>query len=194
YVERLDRLKERYRYVDDVPVMESLPAVGSIGVAGHTGPAADTMRGLAMQLFGLHATNEVVTVALTDSEWTGDLEWIKWLPHTTSETSRFKELPLADSAPAANALLSSLEDYVLRGGKVPDQRGPFSERWTPMHYGKDVNRAAQENNSKVQTAVIVFVTNDAPADRARLTQVLERGADVGPPAVFVSPTVAALPA
>src|SRR5690625_6310830 len=55
YVERVDRLKERYRYVDDVPVLESLPAVGSIGVAGPTGAAADTMRGLAMQIFGLHA-------------------------------------------------------------------------------------------------------------------------------------------
>src|SRR5699024_11275322 len=86
YVERVDRLKERYRFVDDVPVLESLSAVGSIGIAGPTGPAADTLRGLAMQLFGLHAPNEVVTVAFTDSEWAGELEWVKWLPHTTSET------------------------------------------------------------------------------------------------------------
>jgi len=194
YVERLDRLKERYRYVDDVPVMESLPAVGSIGVAGPTGPAADTMRGLALQLFGLHAPNEVVTVAFTDSEWTGELEWIKWLPHTTSETSPFKELPLADSAPAANALLSSLEEYVLRAGKSPAHLGPFAETWNPMLYGTDVNKASMETNSRIPISVIVFVTNDAPVDRARLTQVLERGAEVGVHAVFVSPTVESLPA
>lgn len=194
YIERVDRLKERYRYVDDVPILESLQAGGSVGVAGPTGPAADALRGLAVQLFGLHAPNEVVTVGFTDAEWAEELEWIKWLPHTTSETSRFKDLPLADSAPAANTLLSSLEEYVLRGGTVPNHRGPFAETWSPMHYGKDVNRASQENNRKVQTAVIVFVTNDAPVDRARLTQVLERGADVGLHAVFVSPTVESLPA
>lgn len=194
YVERVDRLKERFRYVEHVPVLESLPAVGSIGVAGPTGPAADTLRGLAMQIFGLHAPNEVVTVAFADAEWTGELEWIKWLPHATSETSPFKSLPLADSAPAATALLSALEEYVLRGSKHPDHRGPFAETWTPMQYGTDVNKAAQETNARVQISVIVIVTNDAPVDRARLTQVLERGADVGVHALFVSPTVESLPA
>lgn len=194
YIERVERLKERYRYVDDVPVLESLQASGSVGVAGPTGPAADVMRGLAVQLFGLHAPNEVVTVAFADAEWTEELDWIKWLPHTTSETSPFKEMPLADSAPAAGALLSSLEEYVLRGSKSPEPRGPFSETWNPTYYGKDVNRAAQENNARLNVAVVVFVTNDAPVDRARLTQVLERGADVGVHAVFVAPTVESLPA
>src|SRR5699024_10221767 len=145
---------ESYRFVDDVPVLESLPAVGSIGIAGPTGPAADTMRGLSMQLFGLHAPNEVVTVAFTDSEWAGELEWVKWLPHTTSETSPFKSLQLADSAPAAPALLSALEEYVLRAGQNPDRRGPFCETWNPMEYGTDVNKAAQESSSRAKISVI----------------------------------------
>ncbi len=38
------------------------------------------------------------------------------------------------------------------------------------------------------------MTNDAPVDRARLTQILERGADVGVYALFVAPVVEALPA
>lgn len=194
YIERVERLKERYAYVDDVPVLESFRAAGSIGVAGPTGPASDALRGLAVQLFGLHAPNEVVTVAFADTDWTAELEWIKWLPHTTSETNPFKDLPLADSAPAANALLSSLEEYVLRANSAPERRGPFSESWNPMLYGTDAHRAAEEGNQKIQISVIVFVTNDAPVDRARLVQVLERGADVGVHAVFVAPTVESLPA
>ncbi|GAA4429382.1 FtsK/SpoIIIE domain-containing protein [Georgenia halophila] len=194
YIERVQRLQERYRYVDDVPVLESLPAAGSLGVAGPTGPAADAMRGLAVQLFGLHAPNEVVTVAFADADWTSELEWIKWLPHTTSETSMFKDLPLADSAPTANALLSSLEEYVLRAGSSPQHRGPLGEEWNPMRYGTNVRRAGEETSSKVRISVVVFITNDAPVDRARLTQVLERGADVGVHAVFVSPTIESLPA
>jgi S-DNA-T family DNA segregation ATPase FtsK/SpoIIIE len=194
YIERVERLKERYRYVDDVPLLESFPAVGSIGVAGPVGPASDAMRGLAVQLFGLHAPNEVVAVAFSDADWTPELDWLKWLPHTTSVTNPFRDLPLADSAPTANALLSSLEEYVMRAGSKPEHRGPFAEHWNPMRYGTDAHRAGQETNSRVQVSVIVFVTNDAPVDRARLTQVLERGADVGVHAVFVSPTVESLPA
>ena len=49
YIERVERLKERYRYVHDVPVLETLPASGSIGVAGPKDVAADVVRGLAVQ-------------------------------------------------------------------------------------------------------------------------------------------------
>lgn len=194
YIERVERLKERYRYVDDVPLLESLPAVGSVGVAGPMAPAADAMRGLAVQLFGLHAPNEVVTVAFADPDWVDELTWLKWLPHTTSETNRFKDLPLADSAPTANALLSALEEYVMRAGRTPEPRGPFSETWNPMRFGTDVHKAGEETVVKVPVSVIVIVTNEAPVDRARLIQVLERGAEVGVHAVFVSPAVESLPA
>ena len=132
FIERIDRLKERYKYVDDVPLLESLPAVGSVGVAGPAGPAADAMRGLAVQLFGLHAPNGVVTVAFADPDWVEEFEWLKWLPHTTSETNRFKDMPLADSAPTANALLSALEEYIMRAGRTAEHRGPFPEKWNPV--------------------------------------------------------------
>lgn len=195
YIERVERLRERYRHVDDVPVFDTLPAAGSVGVAGPHMPVADAMRGLAVQLFGLHAPNEVVTVAFADSAWTADLDWIKWLPHTTSETSPFKNQPLADSAPTSAALLSALEEYVLRvRGESSELRGPFKDDWNPMLYGTDVARAANDHAQRPRVSVIVFVTSDAPVDRARLTDVLERGADHGVHAVFISPTVESLPA
>ncbi len=194
YIERVERLKDRYKYVHGVPVLDTLPASGSIGVAGPEAVAADVVRGLAVQVFGLHAPNEVVAVAFADSEWVDELEWLKWLPHTSSETSPFKDLPLADSAPTANALLNRLEDYVMRQVKGPAPRGPFKETWNPMTYGTDVHRAAQETSVKTRISVIVMVTNDAPVDRARLTQILELGAEVGVHAIFVSPTVESLPA
>lgn len=194
YVERVERLQERFRYVDDVPLFESLKTAGSIGVAGPKGVAADALRGLCVQLFGLHAPNEVVAVALCDPAWTEELDWMKWLPHTTSETSPFRSLPLADSAPAGAALLNALEEHVMQRSKPPTPRGPMKDDWAPMDYGKDVERAANVTQSAVPISVVVIVTNDAPVDRPRLTQILERGADVGVHAVFVSPTVESLPA
>lgn len=196
YIERVDRLRERYRYVDDVPIVESFSAVGSIGIAGPKSLTADALRGLAVQLYGLHAPNEVVTVAVCDAEWTSELEWLKWLPHTSSETSPFNEMPLADSATAGTALLNALEELVLGRSKqgAPDRKTPFDEDWDPMRYGADVERAAKDTVTSIQTSVVLVVTNDAPVDRPRLTQILERGAAVGVYGVFVAPTVESLPA
>ncbi len=195
FVDRVDRLRERYKFIDGVPVLESLQSVGVIGVAGPKREAADALRGLCVQLFGLHSPNELVAVALTEPDWAQQLEWLKWLPHTSSERSPFRDLPLSDSASTGAALLSGLEELVMKRSKAAaSQRLPFGADWDPMLYGTDVRRAAEEATFPGQTAVVVIVTADAPVDRARLTQVLERGADVGVYGLFVAPIVDALPA
>lgn len=194
FEERVEGLRERFRYVDDVPMYESFTSSGSIGIAGPQGLAADALRSISVQLFGLHAPNEVVAVSLCGPEWTEQLDWLKWLPHTSSETNPFKDLPLADSAPAGAALLNALEEHVMRQSKSVEPRGPFDEKWTPEHYGTDVSRAADSRKSKAPVSVVVIITDDAPVDRPRLTQILERGADVGVHGLFVAPTVESLPA
>ncbi|WP_282848968.1 hypothetical protein, partial [Microbacterium oxydans] len=70
----------------------------------------------------------------------------------------------------------------------------YGADWDPMRYGTDVKRAAEDATFPGPTAILVIITNDAPVDRARLTQILERGADVGVYALFVSPVGEALPA
>ena len=195
YVDRVDRLRGRYRIIDGVPVLESLQSVGVIGVAGPPREASDALRGLCVQLFGLHSPNELVAVALTEPQWAGQLEWLKWLPHTTSERSPFRDMPLSDSASTGAALLSALEELVMRRSTAArSTRLPLDDDWDPMRYGTDVRRAAEDATFPGQTAVVVIVTADAPVDRARLTQVLERGADVGVYGLFVAPGVEALPA
>ncbi len=194
FVERVDKLRERYKFVDDVPIVETFESAGSIGVAGPRTAAADAMRGLAVQIFGLHAPNDVVAVAFTGAGWQPELEWLKWLPHTTSETSPFKDQPLADSAPAAAALLGALESHVARVAKPVEPRGPHRDDWNPGLYGADPNRAVGEEKGEKPLSVIVLVTEDAPVDRARLVSVLERGPDSGVHAVFVGATTEALPA
>ena len=195
FVDRVDRLRDRYRTIDGVPVLESLQSVGVIGVAGGEQEAADALRGLCVQLFGLHSPNELVAVALTEPRWATQLEWLKWLPHTSSERSPFREMPLSDSASTGAALLSGLEELVMQRSKATSSpRLPLDDEWDPMRYGTDVRRAAEEATFPGQTAVLVIVTADAPVDRARLTQVLERGADVGVYGLFVAPVVEALPA
>ncbi|MFT3798266.1 FtsK/SpoIIIE domain-containing protein [Microbacterium sp.] len=196
FIDRVDRLRERYAMVDDVPVFDTLSAAGSIGIAGPRVLAADAMRGIAVQLFGLHAPNDIVAVAFSDTTWTSELDWLKWMPHTSSERSPFQGAALADSAPTAAALLSALEEYVRRAasGEISEPRGPFKDDWNPQWYGTDVARAAEDRKTAPPVSVIVFVAGDAPVDRGRLTDVLERGAEHGVHAVFVSHAVESLPA
>ena len=106
YVDRVDRLRDRYRLIDGVPVVESLQSVGAIGVAGPTREAADALRGLSVQLFGLHSPNELVAVAL-DRAGVGAGARVAEVAAAHHERAQpFREMPLADSASTGAALLS----------------------------------------------------------------------------------------
>ncbi|MCH6232040.1 FHA domain-containing protein [Microbacterium sp. CFH 31415] len=196
YSQQVRRLRERFAHIDDVPVIELLPSAGAIGIAGPRELAADVVRGLGVQLFGLHAPNEVVTAAIVDPGWTGDMEWMKWLPHTTSPRSPFAEMALADSQSAGTALLNGLEEAILeRLSGSATHRGPLAASEVSMALGKHVGEQRGGGGSAAgDVSLVLFVTHDAPVDRPRLTQVIERGPDAGVYTVFVAPTVESLPA
>jgi len=194
YAQQVRVLRERFAQIDDVPAIELLPSAGAIGIAGPRELAADVVRGLGVQLFGLHAPNEVVTAAIIDPAWTGDMEWMKWLPHTTSPRSPFAEMALADSQSAGTALLNGLEEAILeRLSGSATRRGPVSENETSMALGKSVGEG-RDTSAVGDVSLVLFVTHDAPVDRPRLTQVIERGPDAGVFTIFVAPTVESLPA
>jgi S-DNA-T family DNA segregation ATPase FtsK/SpoIIIE len=194
YAQQVRALRDRFAQLDDVPAIELLPSAGAIGIAGPRELAADVVRGLGVQLFGLHAPNEVVTAAIIDPAWTGDMEWMKWLPHTTSPRSPFAEMALADSQSAGTNLLNGLEEAILeRLSGSATRRGPVSEKDSSMALGKSVGEGG-DNAAVPDVSLVLFVTHDAPVDRPRLTQVIERGPDAGVYTIFVAPTVESLPA
>ncbi len=196
YQRQIDKLRAKFQYADEVPILELLPGAGAIGIAGSREAVADAVRGLAVQLFGLHAPNEIVTVAIVDQSWTPELEWMKWLPHASSSRSPFAEMPLADSQSAATALLNGLEEAIsIRGTTTASPKGPLAQASASMELGSHIG----ESNSSIVSlegdlALVLFVSADAPVDRPRLTQVIERGADNGIYTIFFAATVEALPA
>lgn len=140
YIERVERLQERYAMVDDA----DLRAAGRCGVGRHAGPpapVADAMRGLAVQAvvrnartqrrggrrilrFGLGAPTGMAQMVAAHLE----------------DRSPFHDIALADSAPTSAALLNALEEYVLRaeaGHQEGEPRGPFKEDWHLLLYGTD---------------------------------------------------------
>ena len=196
YVQRLGELRKRFETIDEVPLVEILPAAGALGIAGPTELAADALRGLGIQIFGLHAPNEVVAAAILDPEWSRQLDWLRWLPHVTSPQSDFAEIALADSQVAGTVLLNALEETILeRLSGSPTHRGPLGEKDSAMQLGENVGEARGEKYKAArEVSLVLFVSNDAPVDRARLTQLIERGPDVGIYTVFVAPNIESLPA
>ncbi|HIY65566.1 MAG TPA: phosphopeptide-binding protein, partial [Candidatus Agrococcus pullicola] len=71
---------------------------------------------------------------------------------------------------------------------------PFKDDWNPMDFGSDIDRALSDVTFKGNTAIVLIVAGNPDVDRPRLTQILERGSEVGVFALFVAPTVEALPA
>ena len=196
YARQVDVLRERYREIDDVPVVELLPSAGAVGVAGPANLAADALRGLAVQLFGLHAPNDVVAAAIVDPGWSRELDWLKWLPHASSDRNPVAGAALADSASAGAALLNSLEELILeRLDAAPQRRGPLADDEGSMARGARVGTPGGiRDEPRPDSALVLIVSADAPVDRPRLVQLIERGAEVGIHTLFVAPTVASLPA
>jgi len=193
YRVRLAQLAARFEQIDHVPLAEFLPSSGAIGVAGPHALAADALRGLAVQLFGLHAPNELVSAAIVGSAWSHELDWMKWIPHTSSAVSPFADMPLADSPTAGTALLNALEEVVLRGKTDRELRGALKAESSSIVRGAYVGETDSEGKSQGDFVFVLFVSSDAPVDRARLVQLVERGPEVGIYTVFVAPTVEALP-
>ncbi len=196
YAERVDALRERFQTIDEVPLVEILPAAGALGIAGPTDLAADALRGLGIQLFGLHAPGDVVTAAILDPEWSPHLAWLRWLPHVTSPQSEVSDIALADSQAAGTVLLNALEETILeRLAGTPTHRGPLPPKDGAMELGKHVGESRSEKHKAARdVSLVLFVSTNAAVDRARLTQLIERGPDVGIYTVFVAPTVESLPA
>ena len=154
--------------VPDVPVVVDLLGTGAIGVSGARPAALPAARSLVLQSVSLHSPAELIVTAFASTTTARDWDWLKWVPHTASVHSPLSATHLTSTAPACSALLSELEDLIAPGGQdTPDQLYP---------------------------RVLVLVENDAPAERARLVQLAEKGWHRGICVVWLASTTPQLPA
>lgn len=194
----LDDFQERFATIDGVPVVENLHIAGALGICGPATPTADALRGIIVQVAGLHSPAEVSIAALMSPRSRAEFEWLSWLPHSSSPHSPMEGIHLADSAPSCTQILNELEDIIdarLEENKRPVIRGTQSPatsassrpakivetNWSPMI---DVDLPS----------VVVIIDGDAPFDRARLIDVLEKAADAQVYPIWFSRTRASLPA
>ncbi len=191
---RAEALADEYATVGPVPVVETFERAGAIGVAG-TGLAADDVaRSLVVQLVGLHSPADLVLTAFAGGATTEQWSWLKWLPHVDSPYSPIRSPGLVRDFAGASALLAELE------GLVVTRRAAGIGRGERVRSRIDEDRALDEEHGgaverlPAVPAVVVLVTAEAPADRARLVALAEEGPDYGVHVLWLAPTLQALPA
>ena len=162
-------LPKRYAMVPDVPVTADLVMCGSVGLAGPSERVAAAARSALLQLAGLHSPSEVVMCALVAGDHQTEWDWLKWLPHLSSEHSPLgvTQSAVADSSDLVAALVG-----------VVEQRLEMSRSSSPVTLPR----------------VLVFVDDVAGFDRPTLVDVFERGAEVGVHAVWMAAAAPLLPA
>ncbi|AYG03076.1 FtsK/SpoIIIE domain-containing protein [Gryllotalpicola protaetiae] len=198
FQDRLDAVIETHRTLPGVPITENLYDAGAIGIAGDLAQTAGVLNALLVQLTGLHSPAELTVAAIVSSRWSREVEWLKWMPHSSSVHSPLEVGQLADSESSAGTLLSNLEGLIaqrLAERRTAERRGAAMQKQAANERGANVadGDAASGTRSPIP-AVVVVVSDDAPVDRGRLIQLAESAADAGVFPIWVSPDIASLPA
>jgi S-DNA-T family DNA segregation ATPase FtsK/SpoIIIE len=167
----IQELEHQLVYLDPAPVVENLAKSGSVGVAGPLDTARGVARGVVAQIVGLHSPAELVLGAISSTVSAKSWDWLKWLPHAGSAFSPLSATPLATGGPAANALISEVEELIsVRVEQLKDQK------------------------TIVSPTVVIIVEDDAPVERARLVGLAENGPKVGVHLIWIAPALARIPA
>jgi S-DNA-T family DNA segregation ATPase FtsK/SpoIIIE len=195
YDQQLEQVVAKHRFVDGVPLVESLALCGGLGIAGPSLAKNDTARSLLAQLIALHSPAEVVVAALGGVEGAHEFEWLKWIPHTSSPQSPISGAHLAAGGGSATTLLTELEAIVAeRSARQASSRlGALTDELAATTQGGSVGHDRSATDPLVP-AIVLLVTDDAPVDRARLVQLAEQGVAAGVYTVWTAPTSSELPA
>ncbi|MBB5639485.1 S-DNA-T family DNA segregation ATPase FtsK/SpoIIIE [Cryobacterium roopkundense] len=197
FQERLDAVMTEHATVEQVPLIDNLFDAGALGVAGGADACVGTVNSLLVQLTALHSPAELAVASLVTPRWSRELEWLKWLPHTSSPQSPLAGGHLADSASSAASVLAALEEVITQRqkSKKSARRGAMDQERAALERGEEVGSGKTgEGTQSPIPAIIVVISDDVDVDRARLVQLAENGADAGVYPIWVARNVAALPA
>ena len=201
YAGRLDDTIDYFEFISGVPIVDNLLGAGALGLAGDEVPVLEATHSVLVQLAGLHSPAELVFTAILSPAWSHNLEWIKWLPHTGAATSPIAGVQLADSAATAASLVAALEELIEirtadRRTVLVQNRGALAPDDTVMAKGAGVGDDTVDDSGDLppMPCVVVVISDDAPVDRARIIQLVERAPEAGIIPIWIAATRANLPA
>ncbi|WP_306748785.1 FtsK/SpoIIIE domain-containing protein [Saccharothrix yanglingensis] len=161
--------------VDDVPVV----ATGALGVAGPRQVALGVARSLVAQVAALHSPAEVVLTGFASAHSAVDWDWLKWLPHTTSPHSPLTGRHLTSDATAATALISELEDLLVKRAQPLPHVFVLVEDDAPVERSRLVRLAEVGHAHGVHVLWLAADTALLPAACRTFASVRPGGAEAG---------------
>ncbi len=174
--DELIAVRDAHAFVEPVPAVAGFREHRAIGVAGPRDRALDMARSIVVELAAFHSSSEVVVGAALSGSTTAEWEWLKWLPHVTSDHNPLPGDTVASSPAPLLRLVNDLEDLL-------------------EHRAAAATRSGIEGaDAGAVPAVIVIVEDDAPIERSRLVELAERGPDHGIHLLWVAGAVSRLPA
>lgn len=188
--DRLRALEDEFAKVGPVPVVESFPRAGALGIAGGGTVRDDAARALVMQLVGMHSPADLTIAAFIAPDAVPNWAWLAWLPHVDSPHSPITATALAADEASAAALLSSLEELVATRNGTPGS--PSRSRGGLPEATAGIRETAASDPSSLPSVVVV-VTDGAPAERSRLVELASAGADHGVYTVWLAGSPRRLP-
>jgi DNA segregation ATPase FtsK/SpoIIIE, S-DNA-T family len=168
----LHEVVERFANVDHVPIVGDFRDAGAVGVSGSDQTMLPYARSIVVQLVGLHSPAEVVLAAVASAGSARHWEWLKWLPHTSSDHSPLGGEHLVTSPTACTNLIAGFEELV-------EQRSASTTR---------------REGELPLPVIVLLVEDDAPIERSRFVELAEIGASQGVFLLWVAPSTERLPA
>ena len=163
----------RFSAIDRVPVVADFRLGGNVGIGGPRQQADPLAANVIGQMVGTHSPAELVVAGVAGTD-AASWDWLKWLPHVGSDYSPLEVPHLAANPAEANALVSAIEELI--GERSQSDTGDARADASPL------------------PAVLLYIGDDAPVERARLVQLAERGPVAGVHVVWQAISLARVPA
>jgi S-DNA-T family DNA segregation ATPase FtsK/SpoIIIE len=113
-------LLSKYSQVENVPLVSSLRALGTLVVSGSQERAHALLRSMLCEIAAFHAPDDVRVISYFPREAAAEWSWLKWLPHTRL-FRQFKSARQQDIEPLC-LLADTLDDFqeILTSQLVPE--------------------------------------------------------------------------
>lgn len=154
-----DQLAEKYRYLEDAPVVIDLKRDNAVGFVGSDSALERMLKTVALDLASRHFYREVKFVCLLGEDNIDKFEWIRWLPHFHSDDNSLRYI----------AYNQESRDFVLE-----EVYAQLSER---------ESQRKQEEESGAETEdwahYVVFVLHSQGLARHPISQYFQKGTRYG---------------
>ncbi|WP_371163983.1 FtsK/SpoIIIE domain-containing protein [Buchananella felis] len=175
-VEAVNRLRNEFTFIHDVPVVADLRAEGSLGLFGDRKWLEQAQAAITAQIATQYSPAEVVLACLTTTSREPAWKWVEWLPHVSSPHSPLGAVShLSADQNSGAKLLEVLE------GLLDARRGKESKKAEGVNRSPRAPGEGRPDTAKIGGALpaVIVMVDGTDVDRARLNRLVESGPDYG---------------